>query len=152
MSTNWTLLAEKENAKAYVARLSKLTGQAWRLPNEDEVASLYEKREGENTLDYWAGYALNPDDAARLEKKAQELGGAAALLKEAGSFSGAGGEGEEPLFDLGGNVAEWVWSKDGSGKTLGSSADRPADSKAKPQPAGLAYTGFRVLRGASKAN
>ncbi len=144
-----------ENAKAYVAWLSKLTGQTYRLPNEDEVAALYaQSRTNENTLDYWAGYAINPDDAARLEAKVKELGGGAPLLKEVGSFpadTGASVEKEELVFDLGGNVAEWVVAKDGSGKALGGSANRAADLKARYLLAGLAYTGFRVLRGAPKA-
>ncbi len=95
-----------EKAKAYADWLSKLTGQVWRLPFEDEVASLYEDRSDENTLNFWAGSGLNPDDSRRLEAKVKELGGAAALLKEVGSFKGQGEENEEPVFDLGGNVAE----------------------------------------------
>ncbi len=140
-----------ENARAYAAWLSKLTGQNYRLPNEDEVSRLYKASADENTLDYWAGYPVNPDDAARLQAKLKELGGQAPLLKEVGSFKGAGSEGEELVFDLGGNVAEWVVAKDGSGKTLGGSADRPVDPKAKEVPADLRYTGFRVARGAPAA-
>jgi hypothetical protein len=113
------------------------------------VASLYEATDGENTLDYWAGYALNPDDAERLSAKAKELG-SAALLKEVGSFKAAVKEEEELVFDLGGNVAEWVVAKDGSGKTLGGSADRAADPKARAGNAAPEYTGLRVVRGEAK--
>jgi dipeptidyl aminopeptidase/acylaminoacyl peptidase len=137
-----------EKAQAYCAWLSKLTGQTWRLPNEDEVASLYEGRSGENTLDYWAGYALNPDDARRFEAKVKELGWT--LLKEVGSFAGAGKDDEPLLYDLGGNVSEWVIGKDGSGKKMGGSADRPADPRAQSGSAAMEYTGFRVVRGEAK--
>jgi len=136
-----------EKAKAYAEWLSNLTGQVWRIPFEDEVASLYEDRSEENTLDAWAGYALNPDDARRLEVKVKELGGPAALLKEVGSYKGQGDESEEPVFDLGGNVAEWVMTREGAGKTMGGSADRPADAKARPQLATPECTGFRVVKG-----
>ncbi len=139
-----------DQAKAYAAWLSKLTGRAWRLPNEEEAAKLQEGLSGENTLDHWAGYALNPDDARRLEAKVKELGGGAALIKEAGSFAGAGKDDEELVFDLGGNAAEWVTAKDGSGKTVGGSADRPADLKARAGAASPACTGFRVVRGEAK--
>ena len=135
-----------EKAKAYAAWLSKLTGETWRLPAEDEAAKLYEGTGGGNTLDHWAGYALNPDDARRLEPKIKELGGPAALLKEVGRFAGAGKEGEEPVFDLGGNVAEWVVGKDGKGKKMGGSADRPSDPKARAGEASPDCTGFRVVR------
>jgi dipeptidyl aminopeptidase/acylaminoacyl peptidase len=138
-----------ERAKEYAAWLSKLTGQVWRIASEEEVASFYESTEGENTLDYWAGYALNPDDADRLTAKAKELG-PSALLKEVGSFKAAGKEDEELVFDLGGNVAEWVITKDGSGKTLGGSADRAADPKARAGNAAPEYTGLRVVRGEAK--
>jgi dipeptidyl aminopeptidase/acylaminoacyl peptidase len=135
-----------ENAKAYAEWLSKLTGEKYRLGYEEEIGKLYGSREGENTLDYWAGYAVNPDDAARLAEKVKELPGAAPLLTEVGRFKGAGREEEELLYDLGGNVAEWVLLKDGSGKIIGGSADRPADAKAQERPAAPAYTGFRIVR------
>ncbi|MGB9405782.1 MAG: hypothetical protein WCA98_19760, partial [Candidatus Acidiferrales bacterium] len=128
------------------------TGETYRLPNEREVADLYRDRPGENTLDYWAGYAVNPEDAQRLEEKIKQLPGTAPLLKEAGSFAGQGDDGEELIFDLGGNVAEWVIAADGSGKALGGSADRASDSKARYRPADLAYMGFRVVNVSPKPN
>jgi dipeptidyl aminopeptidase/acylaminoacyl peptidase/formylglycine-generating enzyme required for sulfatase activity len=139
-----------EKAQAYVHWLSRLTGQMWRVPNENEVSALYNNRSGENTLDYWAGYALNPKDAARLQKKAAELGGNAPLLTAGGTFRGQGDEGEELIFDLGGNVAEWVVAADGTGKSIGGSADRPADTKIRSGSADSAYIGFRVVRGEPK--
>jgi dipeptidyl aminopeptidase/acylaminoacyl peptidase len=137
-----------EQAKAYCEWLSKQTGQTYRLPNESEVASLYKPHTGENTLDYWAGYALNPEDAQRLEEKIKLLPGDAPLLREVGSFAPEGEEGQELVFDLDGNVAEWVVARDGTGKTLGGSADRPADPKARYRPADPSYRGFRVVRAA----
>jgi dipeptidyl aminopeptidase/acylaminoacyl peptidase len=136
-----------EKAKAYAAWLSTMTHEQWRVPNEDEVASLYKSTSGENTLDYWAGYSPNPDDAARLMKEIAELPGDAPLLREVGSFRGQGDKDEELIYDLGGNVAEWVIAADGTGKTLGGSADRPADNKSAYQPASLGYSGARVVRG-----
>jgi dipeptidyl aminopeptidase/acylaminoacyl peptidase len=133
-----------EQAQAYCEWLSKLTGDVYRLPSESEAAELYKARGGENTLDYWAGYAPNPDDAARLAEKLKELGEGAPLLKEVGSFPGAGEDGEELIFDTDGNVAEWVASGT-SGKTFGGSADRPSDPKSRSGPADISYTGFRVV-------
>jgi len=138
-----------DQAKAYAAWLSKTAGQTWRVPSESEVASLYEKKDGENTLDYWAGYAVNPEDTARLKKKLEELPGNAPLLRPVGSFPGQGKADEELIFDLGGNAAEWVLTPDGKGKVTGGSADQPADSRAPQQP-NPAYVGFRVVRGATK--
>ena len=142
-----------EQAKQYAAWLSKTMGVAqdslFRVPYEDEVKALYQNRDGENTLDFWAGYAPNPEDAARLREKAKELSGTAPLLKEAGSFRGQGKDDEEPIYDLGGNVAEWVLTRDGKGKVIGGSADCPADPKSNCTPA-PEYVGFRVVRGAPK--
>ena len=138
-----------ENAEAYAKWLSKLTDETWRIPFEDEVKDLYENRDGENTLDYWAGYALNPEDAAHLREKTKELGGAAPLLKQVGSFHGQGKDDEEPIYDLGGNVAEWVLTRDGKGKIIGGSADCPADPRSNCTPA-PEYIGFRVVRGVAK--
>jgi formylglycine-generating enzyme required for sulfatase activity len=138
-----------EEAQAYVAWLSKETGETWRIPYEDEVQVLYENRANENTLDYWAGYAPNPEDAARLREAAKKLHGTAPLLKEVGSFHGQGKDDEEPIYDLGGNVAEWVLTRDGKGQVIGGSADCPADAKASCTPA-PEYVGFRVVRGEPK--
>jgi dipeptidyl aminopeptidase/acylaminoacyl peptidase/formylglycine-generating enzyme required for sulfatase activity len=138
-----------EQAKAYCNWLSKITGAMYRLPNEKEVAPLFKENAqhgNENNLDYWAGYTLNPDDAQRLEEKIKSLSGDAPLLKPVGSFAAEGGEDEELMFDLGGNVAEWAVKSDGSGEGLGGSADRAADPKARYRPADLQYTGLRVVR------
>jgi dipeptidyl aminopeptidase/acylaminoacyl peptidase len=134
-----------EQAQAYCKWLSELTAETYRLPKESEATDFYKVSAGENTLDYWAGYALNPEDAQRLEAKIKELPGDAPLLREVGSFAAEGEEGEELVFDLGGNAAEWVIAADGSGKTFGGSADRPADGKAPYRAADPAYTGFRVV-------
>jgi dipeptidyl aminopeptidase/acylaminoacyl peptidase len=134
-----------EQAQAYCKWLTELTGETYRLPKESEVVDLYKPHSGENTLDYWAGYSLNPDDAQKLEDKIKELPGDAPLLHEVGTFAAEGDEGEELVFDLGGNVAEWVVAADGSGKAEGGSADRPSDDKSGYRPADAAYTGFRVV-------
>jgi hypothetical protein len=133
------------SAQAYCAWLSKLTGETYRLGSAEEMGPLYkEAKANENTLDYWAGYAANPEDAARLRDKARELGGEAPLLKPVGSF---GGRGENELvFDLGGNVAEWAVTKEGSGVLLGGSADQPADPMCEGSKAAPAYAGFRVVK------
>src|SRR3984893_5673653 len=138
-----------DQAKGYAAWLSKTTSQTWRIPNEAEVSALHDKKDGENTLDYWAGYPVNPDDAERIAKKVTELPGNAPLLKPVGSFPGQGKEEEEVIFDLGGNVAEWVLTPDGKGKAIGGSADQPADARASHQP-NRAYIGLRVVRGEAK--
>ena len=95
----------------------------------------------ENTLDHWAGYTVNPDDRERLRPLISQLRGKAPLLKEVGSF--AGRSQEVPIFDLGGNVAEWVTTAAG-GRALGGSADRGSEESNRP-PA-PEYIGFRVVR------
>src|SRR5258706_8132834 len=139
-----------EQAKAYVEWLPKL-GKDWpfRIPYEDEVKDLYESRDGENTLDLWAGYAPNLEDTKKLREVADTLPEPGGLLKEAGSFSGKGKEEEKRLYDLGGNVAEWVLTRDGKGKVIGGSADCPSNSASGcvPQPE---YIGFRIVYGASR--
>jgi Sulfatase-modifying factor enzyme 1 len=139
-----------EQAKAYVDWLPKL-GKNWafRIPYEDEVKDLYTSNGAENTLDYWAGYAPNREDTLKLRSLADSLPSPGGLLKEVGSFRGVGAENEKLIFDLGGNVAEWVMTRDGKGKTIGGSADCPADpnSGCQPQPE---YIGFRIVYGAAK--
>jgi dipeptidyl aminopeptidase/acylaminoacyl peptidase len=141
-----------EQAEAYCKWLSDLTAESYRLPKESEAGTWYKDRPGENTLDYWAGYSLNPEDARKLEEDIKKLPGDAPLLREVGSFAPDGEQGEEPVFDLGGNVAEWMIAANGSGKTVGGSADRPADSEAAYRGADPAYIGFRVVHIPPKSN
>jgi dipeptidyl aminopeptidase/acylaminoacyl peptidase len=137
-------------AEEYCAWLSKQTGETYRLPDEEDGATLYEDRDadGENTLDYWAGYSLNPDDANRLREKVKELGGTTPLLREVGRFKGAGKD--ELVFDLGGNAAEWVAQERGKGRAMGRCAACPADDKRRDVSPPQEYVGFRVLRGEKK--
>lgn len=130
-----------DKAKAYCAWLSTKTGQTWRLPTEEEAGSLLKASRTENTLDLWAGYSLNLDDANRLDSLLDTLP-PDSLLKPIGSFPGSG---DDPLYDLGGNVAEWVVTKDGKAKAMGGSADRPADIL-ETQTARPAFIGFRPVR------
>jgi formylglycine-generating enzyme required for sulfatase activity len=64
-----------------------------------------------------------------------------------GDFAGQGQENEDLIFDLGGNVTEWVLTSDGKGKTAGGSADCPADTRSMCTAA-PEYVGFRVVRSA----
>jgi dipeptidyl aminopeptidase/acylaminoacyl peptidase len=129
-----------ERAKAYCRWLSEHAGRKYRLPDAAEAEKLYSSDgEDENTLDAWAGYAVNPEDAARLRKRLSSLPGAAPLLKEVG-----GGKGTK-VFDLGGNVAEWIMTKDDKGEVRGGSADTAADEKTNSRRPGPEYVGFRVV-------
>ena len=149
LPANGITLAQAKSYADWLSHVSNDGHDIYRIPFEDEVKDLYGNREGENTLDYWAGYAPNPEDAARLREKAKELKGTAPLLKEVGSFRGQGKDDEEPIYDLGGNVAEWVLTRDGKGKVIGGSADCPADTRSTCTPA-PEYIGFRVVRGPAK--
>ncbi len=130
-----------ERARAYVAWLAGRTGRPYRLPTSDEAAELAEAAgDGGNTLDRWAGYTPNPDDAARLAKALEPLAGAPLLLP-VGSLPGTG---DDPVFDLDGNAAEWADGGDGTGVALGHSADRSTDPAATVTPS-PAYIGLRVV-------
>ena len=132
-------------AKAYCQWLSKITGGTYRLPNAAESDSLYGKSSSsENTLDYWAGGAVNPDDAEKLQKQIHELPGVAPLLKEVGSFKPRFPD--EPIFDLDGNVAEWTVTNDGVGRVMGGSADSTTDQKGCTRQPSPEYVGFRVVK------
>lgn len=132
-----------DEARKYCAWLSQLTGATWRLPNATEAAALYEDREGEeNTLDVWAGYAANPEDATQLRASAAKAG-PDSLLEAVGSHAGTG---DDPLFDLGGNVAEWTTDKEGQPVPKGGSADQPKEARNVRAQAAPPYTGFRVVK------
>ncbi len=138
-------------AQAYCQWLSQLTGQSWRLPNAAEARSLYpppdaDAPESGNTLDHWAGYPPNPEDADRLLRESEKLGGPGALLLEVGSFPGRGDPDTPPVFDLDGNVAEWTLDDAGQASSRGGSADTPARPGTDVLRASPACQGFRVIR------
>jgi hypothetical protein len=54
------------------------------------------------------------------------------------------------VFDADGNAAEQALTADDKGRTVGGSADCPADAQSSCKPE-AAYIGFRSVRGASKA-
>ena len=91
-------------AKAYCAWLSKLTGQTYRLPTEAEGKKLYKPSTTDNTLDYWAGSPINPDDIHRLDSTLDPLA-PGHLLRPVGSFAAGAGQGEPAHHDLGGHAA-----------------------------------------------
>ncbi len=128
-------------AGEYVRWLSKLTGNTYRLPVKGEEKTLYGSRSG-NIFDYWAGYGVGPGDYVKLLKEVETFGEKAVLLKPAGSFPGTG---DEPVFDLDGNAAEWVELEDGKGKACGGAALLPKDNPSEIEVP-LHYTGFRVIQ------
>ncbi len=139
-----------EQARRYCEWLSRLTNSNYRLPDENEAGTIYENPgANENTLDFWAGYAVNPDDAARLKTVVGKLGNSATLLMEVGSFKGVGAG--ELVFDLGGNVAEWIYSRSNKSEVFGGSADMPADSKIRNRQPEAEYIGFRVIKKSAKS-
>ncbi|MCW5962931.1 MAG: prolyl oligopeptidase family serine peptidase [Bryobacterales bacterium] len=129
------------DAKRYAEWLSTRTGERFRLPTAKELSSHLRASKGGNTLDRWAGYDVNPDDAVALARSINGLS-PDDLLLPVGSFAG---KGSDPVFDLDGNAAEWVVSEDGSGKLMGGSADTPVDSKLGWSPR-HGFAGFRVVR------
>ncbi|HLP58543.1 MAG TPA: SUMF1/EgtB/PvdO family nonheme iron enzyme, partial [Candidatus Deferrimicrobium sp.] len=136
-----------EEARQYTHWLSRLTGKPYRLPTEEDAKTLYEKQTPAtgNTFDYWAGYKINPDDYARLSATLEKYGVEPVLLKPVGSFPPVFDENSKNLiFDLYGNAAEWVASKEGIGLIKGGSAITPEDTRSTQTPPPY-YTGFRVV-------
>ncbi len=132
-------------AKAYVAWLAKTTGKAYRLPTADEARDWADLAgSGGNTLDRWAGYTPTPHDRKEIEESLRGLSGDSPLLLPVGSLPGTGGD--DPVFDLDGNAAEWAEGSDGKGIAVGPSAERPTDPRGDDPPA-AAYTGLRVVLG-----
>jgi dipeptidyl aminopeptidase/acylaminoacyl peptidase len=131
-------------AREYVAWLAKTTGKPFRLPTADEARDFADLAgSGGNTLDRWAGYAPTPHDRKEIEETLRTMPGEAPLLLPVGSLPGSG---DDPVFDLDGNAAEWAVGADGKGVAVGPSAERPTDPRGDDPPS-LAYTGLRVVLG-----
>jgi dipeptidyl aminopeptidase/acylaminoacyl peptidase len=137
-----------ERAREYAAWLAEQTGRAFRLPTTEEAETLAKAAgEGGNTLDRWAGYTPNPDDAAAIREALEErVPERAPLLLPVGSAAGKKDtDGAEPVFDLDGNAAEWAVREDGAGKPVGPSADRSTDPRGDGGEPAAEYTGLRVI-------
>jgi formylglycine-generating enzyme required for sulfatase activity len=132
-----------EQANDYARWLAKLTEQKFRLPSAAEARQIFNmmKKPAGNTLSWWAGYQPNPEDSSQILSALDAVGQTVPLLKPVGSFAG---QGEAPVFDLDGNVAEWV-SEEGNGIAFGPSADLPVDSRDTGSVAAPAYRGLRIL-------
>jgi len=132
-----------KQASDYALWLAGLTAQPFRLPTAAEaeiISSSMDKSTG-NTLAYWTGYAPNPEDHSQINLALADTGSPAPLLKTVGSFAG---QGENPVFDLDGNVAEWV-SEGAGGRAHGPSAGRATDSRNSETMASAPYRGLRIL-------
>jgi len=130
-------------AKDYANWLAGLTGMPYRLPTAIEakkISATLKKTQG-NTLSWWTGYQPNPEDFSQIQQALAATGQAAPLLQSVGSFTG---QGEAPVFDLDGNVSEWVSDGD-SGLAFGPSADIADDARNTGAVAAPAYRGLRIL-------
>ncbi len=130
-------------AQAYVQWLSKKTGKIYRLPNEKEAKDFHEKAHEngakENTLQYWAGYAITKDEVPLLLQKLTTA--KSSLIMEVGKFNSVK-VGAAVLYDLGGNVAEY----NAKGGTYGYSAYDFVDPNDDTVNANPKNVGFRVVR------
>ncbi|MGB0523014.1 MAG: prolyl oligopeptidase family serine peptidase [Flammeovirgaceae bacterium] len=66
-----------EQAQSYVKWLSEKTGATYRLPSEKEGMEWHKKAQklakSENTLNYWAGYAITIDEVEEFSSKLSDL-------------------------------------------------------------------------------
>jgi dipeptidyl aminopeptidase/acylaminoacyl peptidase len=132
-------------AQTYCMWLSEKTGRSFRLPTDAEMEKLLKAVESnlsfENTLEYWAGYRPTPDEKTEVQKKIREIEKIRLLMEPVGSFRPAGKSG---VYDLGGNVAEWVVANGGKGRIMGFSAVTSYDKRSPYKRPPLNYVGFRV--------
>lgn len=138
-----------EDARQFLGTLSKATGRTYRFLAESEHAKL-PKGKAENTLDWWAGYALSPASADAVWELASELrgrGGVPPLLLPVGERPCGFrryGDREVRIFDVGGNAGEWVTTKGGKPKLVGGCAATAKDARATGDRILPAYGGLRV--------
>jgi dipeptidyl aminopeptidase/acylaminoacyl peptidase len=137
-----------EQAMKYVSWLKETTGEEYRLPAIEEAKKLSDSAGANgNTLNYWAGYPLNRDDAKLLMEKIKTLEGLS-LLQQVDERSA---DGEEMIFGLGGNAAEWAVDEKGSGKVIGKAAITYSDDRGDSPAPPIEYTGLRIVKGGKTA-
>lgn len=134
-------------AQAYCLWLSQKRGRNFRLPTVAEMDTLLESakanRSRENTLERWVGYAPTPDELRGLRAHIDALQQTRLLVEVVGSFAPAG---ENRVYDLGGNAAEWATDAGGQGVIKGPCAVTSIDERSPAVRPPLSYVGFRVVR------
>ena len=105
---NYPVTVSKTEAENYVKWLSSITNNNYRLPNSAEAKNLHKKAvkaaKNENTLNFWAGYAITIDEVKQFNDKLEEVN--TNLFKKVGEFKSTKVHNAE-IYDLGGNVAEY---------------------------------------------
>ncbi|MGD8415032.1 MAG: prolyl oligopeptidase family serine peptidase, partial [Candidatus Latescibacterota bacterium] len=136
-------------AQAYCLWLSDNIGRRYRLPTEDEMDTLLAAARSnlahENNLEYWIGYTPTPEELEALRPMIEQLEEKRLLIEPVGSFRPVQGADGGGVYDLGGNVAEWVTGKNGRGNIKGLSAVSPRNEWTGYSRPPLSYVGFRVV-------
>lgn len=132
-----------DEAQAYVAWLSELSGENYRLPNAKEAEKWHKlalkQAAKENTLNYWSGFEITPEEVSLLREKISEAG--EQMIKAVGSHAPLK-VGKAEVYDLGGNVQEY---REG-GQVYGFSAYDYADPQAEESIDNGKYCGLRVVK------
>ncbi len=137
---------DSTTARAYVAWLRQLTGRDFRLPTAREFRQwLRQSGTKENDLAFWVGYSPNPDEFQKLQPFIQQFP-AHSFLTPVGSFAPVFlGHPPTAVFDLNGNVAEWV-QKGNQLTPAGNCAVTVTDPRTQhPYPPPVSFIGFRVV-------
>ncbi|MEM7226312.1 MAG: SUMF1/EgtB/PvdO family nonheme iron enzyme [Pseudomonadota bacterium] len=136
------VLVSNDDAEAYAAWLSEVTGKSWRLPNEDQWEKAVRGPDGRRFPwgEAWDPARLNSHDAGPFD------------TLPVGSFpAGAGPHG---LLDGAGQVFEWTATPTGNGRFIvkGGSWDdsgcgvcRPAARHGRPADLKHILVGFRLV-------
>jgi dipeptidyl aminopeptidase/acylaminoacyl peptidase len=139
-------------AQAYCLWLTEKKDGRFRLPTEEEMEKLLAAAKSnlahENNLEYWLGFRPTPDELELARKKIEELEKTRLLIEPVGSFRPVGSNAETGklgVYDLGGNVAEWVTDENGQGMIKGLSAVSSRDDREKYSRPPFAYVGFRII-------
>jgi dipeptidyl aminopeptidase/acylaminoacyl peptidase len=140
---NYPVRLSFEDAKAYLDWLRGKTRENYRLPTPKEAEALHKKARAnakkENTLNYWAGYEITIDEVPALQEKITNSD--LELIRPVGQFHPVK-VGEAYLYDLGGNLGEWV----SDGTALGYSAYQYVDETAAERPKAGELMGVRLVR------